>query len=234
MAEFAYNNAPNASTGITPFYANKGYHPNITVRPETDIRSDLAQDFVVNLDELHSFLQDEITNAQKRYKEQADKTRISAPTFAIGSEVYVLAKHIRTTRPTDKFSEKYLGPFKVIERPSSLSYKIQLPDYLKRIHPVFHVSQLEPYVPNSIPNRSQSPPPPIEVDGEEEYFIAEVLDSKLDRRYKRCPLRYFVRWAGYEGTDEEFLWVAADELHADELVPAFHLRYPNKPGPLIL
>ena len=31
LAEFAYNNAPNASTGISPVFANKGYHLNITV-----------------------------------------------------------------------------------------------------------------------------------------------------------------------------------------------------------
>ena len=232
MAEFAYNNAPNASTGITPFFANKGYHPNISVRPEIDLQSDLARDFVVNLDELHSFLRDEITNAQSRYKEQADRKRIPPPEFPIGSKAFVLVKHIKSTRPTKKFSEKYLGPFKVIEKAGSVSYKLQLPDYLRRIHPVFHVSQLEPVTPNSIPNQIQPPPPPIEVDGEEEYNVAEVLDSKIDKRYRRCPLQYYIRWAGYEGTDDEFAWVAADELHADELVPAFHARYPHKPGPL--
>ena len=130
MAEFAYNNAPNSSTGITPFFANKGYHPNISVRQEIDLQSDLARDFVVNLDELHSMLHDEITNAQSRYKEQADRKRIPPPEFPIGSEAFVLAKHIKSTRPTEKFSKKYLGPFKVIEHVGSLSYKLQLPNYL--------------------------------------------------------------------------------------------------------
>ena len=232
MAEFAYNNAPNASTGISPFFANKGYHPNISVRPEVDMRSDTARDFVVNLDELHNFLREEITNAQTRYKEQADKSRMISPEYPIDSEVYVLAKHIKTTRPTAKFSEKYLGPFKVLERVGTHSYKIQLPHYLRLIHPIFHVSQLEPSMPNEIPNRTQTPPPPIEVDGEEEYEVAEILDSKLDRRYRRCPLRYYIRWSGYEGTDDEFAWVAANELHTDELLSAFHTRYPRKPGPL--
>lgn len=232
LAEFAYNNAPNASTTISPFFANKGYHPNISVRPEVDVRSDLARDFVVNLDELHTFLREEITNAQKRYKDQADRNRIPPPEFTIGSEAFVLAKHIKSTRPTKKFAEKYLGPFKVIGRPGSLSYKLQLPKYLSRIHPVFHVSQLEPAIPNPIPNRIQPPPPPIEVDGEEEFEVAEILDSKFDRRYRRCPLRYYIRWKGYEGTDDEFSWIAADELHAEELLPNFHTRYPNKPGPL--
>jgi len=34
LAEFTYNNAPNATTSISPFFANKGYHPNITVHLE--------------------------------------------------------------------------------------------------------------------------------------------------------------------------------------------------------
>ena len=52
---------------------------------------------------------------------------------------------------------------------------------MRTIHPVFHVSQLEPAMPNTIPNRSQPPPPPVEVDGEPEYEITEILDLKLDQ-----------------------------------------------------
>jgi len=39
LAEFAYNNAPSATTGVSPFFTNKGYHPNITVHPKRDIAS---------------------------------------------------------------------------------------------------------------------------------------------------------------------------------------------------
>ena len=39
LAEFAYNNTPSATTGVSPFFTNKGYHPNITVHPERDIAS---------------------------------------------------------------------------------------------------------------------------------------------------------------------------------------------------
>ena len=39
LAEFAYNNALSATTGISPFFANKGYYPNITVHPECNIAS---------------------------------------------------------------------------------------------------------------------------------------------------------------------------------------------------
>jgi len=34
LAEFVYNNAPSATTGVSPFFANKGYHPNLLVYPE--------------------------------------------------------------------------------------------------------------------------------------------------------------------------------------------------------
>ncbi len=33
MAEFTYNNAMNATTGVSPFFMNKGYHPEFTVDP---------------------------------------------------------------------------------------------------------------------------------------------------------------------------------------------------------
>ena len=56
LAEFAYNNAPSATTGISPFFANKGYHPNITVHPERDLTSAQAKEFAVDLDDLHQEL----------------------------------------------------------------------------------------------------------------------------------------------------------------------------------
>ena len=34
IAEFAYNNTPNAMTGLSPFYTNKGYHPNLSIHPK--------------------------------------------------------------------------------------------------------------------------------------------------------------------------------------------------------
>jgi len=101
------------------------------------------------------------------------------------------------------------------------------------IHLVFHVAQLELATPNTIPERFQPPPPAVEVDGELEYEIAEILDSKIDNRRRHCKLLYLVRWAGYQGTDEETSWLLATELgNASELVQGFHHRYPEKPGPL--
>ena len=105
---------------------------------------------------------------------------------------------------------------------------------MRAIHPIFHVSQLEPETLNQIPNQVQPTPPPVKIDNELEYEIAEILDSKIDNR-RRCKLLYFVWWTGYEGTDEENSWLPAPELdHAQELVSNFHTCYLHKPGPLPL
>ena len=233
IAEFAYNNAPSATTGISPFFANKGYHPALSVHPDRDVASARARDFAVDLDELHTILKSEISKAQERYQSSADSRHSAAPDFKIGDRVFVKAQFFRTTRPSKKLSEKYLGPYEIIAQAGSHSFTLRLPDSMRAIHPVFHVSMLEPSVPNIIPNRTPPPPPPVEVEGETEYEIERILDSKLDRRRRTCPLLYKVAWAGYQGTDEEFSWLIATELeHAQELVSDFHAAYPDKPGPL--
>ena len=90
---------------------------------------------------------------------------------------------------------------------------------------------LEPATPNKISDRTQPLPPPIEIDGDEEFEISEILDSKIDRR-RKCKLQYLVRWLGYEGTDEETSWIPAEEVHTSEAISNFHSAYPSKPGPM--
>src|SRR5882724_10003894 len=72
LAEFTYNNTPSATTGIKPFFANKGYHLNLTVHPEHDLASTCTCDFVTDLDELHQQLRQHIANAPYQYQTSAD------------------------------------------------------------------------------------------------------------------------------------------------------------------
>jgi len=62
--EFVYNNAPSATTSVSPFFADKEYHPNITVHPKCDITSSWARNFTINLDKLQSIFKAEISMAQ--------------------------------------------------------------------------------------------------------------------------------------------------------------------------
>ena len=169
---------------------------------------------------------------QQCYQGPADVKRSTLPDFKIGDQVYVKAKYFRSMRPSKKLSAKNFRPFEIIAKPGSLSFTLRLPDTMKSVHPVFHVSQLKTSLQSSIPNRIQSLPPLIEVDREVKYEVEEILDSKIDHRRRHCQLLYLVRWAGYASTDEETLWLLATELdHVSELIKDFHHKYPGKPGP---
>jgi len=89
--EFTYNNAPSATTGVSPFFANKGYHPNISVYPERNMTSARARDYAVDLESLHQYLREEMVNAQLRYQGPADAKRTPALDFKVGDQVYVKA-----------------------------------------------------------------------------------------------------------------------------------------------
>nr|ODN90843.1 hypothetical protein L204_05681 [Cryptococcus depauperatus CBS 7855] len=83
-----------------------------------------------------------------------------------------------------------------------------------RIHDVFHVRLLEPYHPNTISGRQQPPPPPVEVEGEEEWEIEAILDSKIDKRFAERR-RYLIKYLGYE----EYEWKGESELeHCKKLL----------------
>ena len=112
--EFAYNNTPNAMTGLSPFYANKGYHPNLSVHPEQDVASTQAWDYAVNPNKLHQQLCPHISNVQKQYSASADKCQTSPPDFKIGDKVFVKSDNICTTQPSKNIAEKFLGPFEIL------------------------------------------------------------------------------------------------------------------------
>ena len=77
---------------------------------------------------------------------------------------------------------------------SDLTFRLQLPDSLKLIHPVFHVSLLEAAPTSKIAGRVQPPPPAVIAEDAVLFEVEEVLDSRL----KRNKLEYLVKWTGYD------------------------------------
>jgi hypothetical protein len=93
-----------------------------------------------------------------------------------------------------------------------------------KCHNVFYVSLLEPATDDTYPGQNTEPPPLVEIDGEDEYLIEAVLDSRIYQR----TLQYLIKWVGYDLPD----WEPA-ELHSkSEAIHTFHKKYANKPGPL--
>jgi hypothetical protein len=96
-----------------------------------------------------------------------------------------------------------------------------------KIHPVFHVSLIEPASLDRSLHPQPTPPPPVVVDNQQEYEAEEILDSRLFRH----SLQYLVKWKGYHIT--ESTWEPASNLkNSPSLVRSFHIQYPTKPGPI--
>src|SRR5258705_1629423 len=165
MAKFAYNNAMNATTGVSPFFTNKGYHPEFTADLQVETSSAEVQAFMADLECIQAELKENIAQAQERYWKNVDKHRAEAPKLKIGDQAYVKAKFFRTRRPSKKLSEKNLGPYDVIGKPGTHSVTLCLPRQFRSVHPVFRVSQLEPAQPTPLPLRQQLPQQPLQTDG---------------------------------------------------------------------
>ena len=133
-----------------------------------------------------------MADAQKGYQGPADSRQLPTLEFPIGSKAFVKAKYFWTTWLSKKLADKFLGPYEVIAQPGTLSVTLWLLDSLCAIHPVFHVSMLEPAIPNPILGQVQPPPPPIMVDDQLEFEIAEILDLKIDNHCQDCCLLYLV------------------------------------------
>ena len=67
LAEFAYNNTSHLATMVTPFFANKGFHPKLEVSIEPVV-SEAAHQVATDLKELHLYLCDQIGHALKQYE----------------------------------------------------------------------------------------------------------------------------------------------------------------------
>jgi hypothetical protein len=104
------------------------------VHPKRDLASSRAQDVAVDLDQLRTALKEHIKSAQSRYQLSADMCRTPAPEFVIGSLAFIKAQFFRTTWPSKKLAEKYLGPVEIIGQAGTQAYILRLPDSLWAVH----------------------------------------------------------------------------------------------------
>ena len=94
-------------------------------------------------DKNHKFLRDRMKDTQETMALYANHNRMTPPPFHVDDRMFVRIDHICTNRTACKLAEQKIGPFPIISQPSTMSFTLRLPSTI-HIHPVFHVSQLEP------------------------------------------------------------------------------------------
>ncbi|XP_051146380.1 uncharacterized protein LOC127261976 [Andrographis paniculata] len=112
--------------------------------------------------------------AQDRQKSYADLSRRDGH-FKVGDHVLLKVsptKGVRRFGIKGKLSPRYVGPYEIIKRIGEVAYRLALPETLKRVHDVFHVSQLRRYVAD--PSHILQP---------------EVLDLPEDLVYSEQPIQ---------------------------------------------
>ena len=111
MAEFSYNNSKHSATTMTPFYANYGFHPQMSLLPPSPSSSTPAADsYVHRLREAQVNLQRELLKAGKAMELSANRRRRPAPDLVQAKKCgcFVRISRPRARRPSWMFV--VLGP----------------------------------------------------------------------------------------------------------------------------
>ncbi|GJT16037.1 putative reverse transcriptase domain-containing protein [Tanacetum coccineum] len=109
----------------------------------------------------------------------------------------------------EKLNPRYVGPFKVLAKVGAISYKLELPQELIRVHNIFHVSNLKKCYSDE--------PLAVPLDGlhidDKLYFVEEpieIMDQEVKRLKQSRILIVKVRWNSRRGP--EFTWECEDQF----------------------
>ena len=227
IAEFAFNSHEHSSTGYSPFYLMYGFEPQFHV-PMLPTSVPTADERREELRQAREDATAALTLTAERMKEYYDRYVREAPELKEGQKVWLDTKNFRVPGVSRKLVDRYAGPYPIKRKVGNLAYELKLPKDLA-LHPVFHVSLLLPHKESQLPGRHPPEPASIEVEGEEEYEVEEVLDSRRYGRWKK--LQYLVHWKGW-GPEHDSWEDVADLGNAPRIMQKFHSAHPEAPGPL--
>jgi hypothetical protein len=216
IAQFAHNNWPSDTTRKSPFFLLMGFNPHAdwvhATSPIPRVTLRLEQ-----IKEAHVQAREAMIKAQQSWVKHHD-----TPKYKEGDLVWLEGKNLRINQPTTKLAPRRHGPFKIIQVMSAVNYRLELPTQWS-IHPVFHIYLLTPYKETIMHGPNFTRPAPELIDGEEEYSVEKILDSRHFGRRRR--LQYLVKWEGY--LDAENMWVDKDDVFADDKVREFKASNPD-------
>ena len=234
-AEYCYNNSATSATGMTPFYANYGYHPVTNWPGDEEPRNPTSINYVHWMKGVHEGICKRLKATRERMGQWYDKNKVEAPKFEPGDRVMLDARHVKTKRPSKKLDFKSIGPFTIKRVIKDIACELDLPDEWK-IHPVFHISLLEPYRTARISGRpemtqeaTQQAVAEVEVESDDDPEGHFPVESIMDSRKRNSKVRYLIKWKDYPAR-EDWTWEPFENLsHCQETLREFHAAWPRKP-----
>jgi transposase InsO family protein len=230
MSEYAFNNSVTTATGISPFYANYGFHPRTNWPVEAVAMNPAGRNYTHWMTSVHNWCKAKLEETRERMRKYYDRKSKDAPRYKVGDLVMLNGKNLRTRRPSRKLDHKMQGPFKIEKVVSPLAMRLVLPKRW-RIHNTFHVSLLEPYRVSKKKLRTPVDAEQVleeadEMDVDEGLWeIEEVMGSSLD---SQGNVKYLTRWKDFPDeenwTEEPFEHFAGT---GEAALRAFHRKHPN-------
>jgi hypothetical protein len=141
--------------------------------------------------------------------------------FAVGEKVWLDSRNLWLKTNSPKLTDRRLGPFEVTEKLSNRAYQLKLPENLK-IHDVFYVGLLSKVKEDEV-RPILVEPGPLEVEGEEEYEVEEIIDSER----RQDGWYYRVKWKGY-GPESNTWEPKANLEHAENILKKYHQKLLKK------
>jgi hypothetical protein len=191
LAEFDYNNSYPASITMAPYESlcgRKCISPLCWEVPSEHLL--VGPDWIQQThDKVHQIRQNMLT-AQSWQKSYADVRRRDLE-FAVGDEVLLKVsptKGIVRFGIKGKLSPRYIGPYLITARVGSLAYRLQLPESMAGVHPVFHVSMLRKYIRDS-ELKIEADPIIIQQDLTTDAQPVRVLEFS-ERVMHNCTIKY--------------------------------------------
>jgi hypothetical protein len=213
-AEFAYNNARHDSTGISPFKVVYGKEVRSTIPSTNGIQAGQAPRALDDwslIEKARDHARSCLARSQE-YQQRAYNAKHKSQTFEVNDYVMLDTRHIKTTRPKKKLDDKYWGPLRVAAKVGSQAYKLDLPED-SQIHPVFHVSLLEPAPNVELWPREQSEGHRVVPQvGDDVYEIEGILERRQD---SEGLWLYKVRWKGFNESEDQ--WLPAEDISSSAM-----------------
>ncbi|MBW0511177.1 hypothetical protein O181_050892 [Austropuccinia psidii MF-1] len=122
LAGFAYTSSDHSSTTQSPFFTVYGRDPKFD---SSHITQDTpSKNLSTKIQSVHQDVKRELEASINRFKRYTDKSRASTPVFNPGYMVWLSFKNIKSTIPTKKMPESWLGPFPILKKVSTHSYHL--------------------------------------------------------------------------------------------------------------
>lgn len=161
----------------TSFFTNYGHHPWLDIFDFLKVNKFVAKDLANRLFELHATMKVQLQEAQEWQKINVDAYQKKQLQFNVGDKVWLFCHNIKTIRFYDKFDYLRLESFFICRQINWVAYQLYLSESMK-IHHVFYVSLLKPKKSMNIPRRRPVLAPRITIDHNEEFDLADILDSR--------------------------------------------------------